>query len=42
MHESIFQKAEKLHLTIDVLSLLNEQEINEAITALNEYKLKLK
>ncbi|XP_049822818.1 activating signal cointegrator 1 complex subunit 1-like isoform X2 [Aethina tumida] len=41
MHESIFQKAEKLHLTIDVLSLLNEQEINEAITALNEYKHKL-
>ncbi|CAH1117508.1 unnamed protein product [Phaedon cochleariae] len=37
MEESIFQRDFKLHLTIDVLVLLDENEKNEAIAALKEY-----
>lgn len=41
MHESIFQKAERLHLTISVFSLLDDSEITEAIKELNECKEKI-
>ncbi|CAG9838644.1 unnamed protein product [Diabrotica balteata] len=38
MHESIFQKSLKLHLTIDIFVLLNEREKKEAVQALEDYK----
>ncbi|GJQ70415.1 hypothetical protein Trydic_g22843 [Trypoxylus dichotomus] len=38
MHETIFQKPERLHLTVGVFSLLNDVERSEAIKALNECK----
>ncbi|XP_018336607.1 activating signal cointegrator 1 complex subunit 1-like [Agrilus planipennis] len=38
IHPSIFQKAEKLHLTISPLVLLDDIEIDWAISALNECK----
>lgn len=38
VEESIFQKAEKLHLTITVLSLFNSSEIEEVTQCLQKYK----
>lgn len=38
MHESIFISPQKLHLTIAVFALLDEQEELEAIKALQDYK----
>uniref|UniRef100_A0A6P7G360 Activating signal cointegrator 1 complex subunit 1-like isoform X2 n=1 Tax=Diabrotica virgifera virgifera TaxID=50390 RepID=A0A6P7G360_DIAVI len=38
MHESIFQKPLRLHLTIDIFVLLNEREKKEAVQALEDYK----
>lgn len=41
MHESIFQKPERLHLTVAVFSLFSDAEKLEAISALNECKAKI-
>lgn len=38
MHESIFQKPEKLHLTVAVFSLQDDKEKAEAVRILNERK----
>ncbi|KAF7283182.1 hypothetical protein GWI33_001245 [Rhynchophorus ferrugineus] len=41
MHESIFMCPKKLHVTIDVYSLMDDREQAEAIKALNDYKTEM-
>lgn len=38
MEESIFQNTNKLHLTIDICVLQDQNEKQEAVDALNDYK----